>query len=162
MKIKLKKSNKINRVFNRSSKNRLLPILNSRHYISSSSFKSLISVTSFLILLSPLSSYAIDVVTEHAKPCPNSSPAKSGYKELFISLLGLSKCLDPNTTPREKFLYCSRPCFLVSALTAGYIAEKFPVNHKGHKIASICCASSWIVYSSLLCFGPKTQEVPKK
>jgi hypothetical protein len=67
-----------------------------------------------------------------------------------MSVLGLSKCFDPRATKLQKLLYCTRLCCLLAGITAGYIAEKTSVTSKTHKIASICCSSSWAVYTILL------------
>jgi len=117
--------------------------------------KYVLSSIVFITFFYPLDSYADETVNSLNKVVDKvdkntcSSNSTSKFRSLAMSLIGLKKCLDPNITPFQKFVYCSRSCCLVAGFTSGYISEKSTVGGRIHKIASLCCACSWSTYAFL-------------
>jgi hypothetical protein len=127
--------------------------------------KYVLSLIVFITLSYPLNSYAeetvdsLDKLVDKADKNTCSSSRVSKFRHLVISLIGLKKCLDPRATRIQKALYCSRPCCLVTGLAASYLSEHSTFGSPIHKIATVCCASSWSAYTFLLFFDSEKIEI---
>jgi hypothetical protein len=79
----------------------------------------------------------------------------SSNRQLFLSILGIKKCLDSTTTPMDKVRFCSRPCCLLMGLTSQYITENVTPYSKLHYLATACCTLSINLYAASLLYNGK-------
>ena len=99
---------------------------------------------SLVILGSSSISYAEDVCENSALKPPKTSSEK--HIAFGDSLLGISVCLNPCSTPLEKLSACLKPCCLAT-FVLGQCVQDSPASAKAKAAAASCCAVSWTAYA---------------
>lgn len=111
-----------------------------------------------MLLFTPLRALAAEGVVKPDSDVDAKKGRRGGVGSLVSSTIGLKECFDPTVPLTIKAVYCTKPCCVLAGLTAGCIADNSPVGSKIHKAATLCCLTSWSVYSYLVFACPSKLE----
>jgi hypothetical protein len=129
--------------------------VNLKERIKQRPLKYVIPMVSLVILGSSSISYAEDVCENPALKQPKTSSEK--FIAFGDSLLGISVCLNPCSTPLEKVAACLKPCCLATFIL-GQCVQESSASAKAKAGAAACCAASWTAYAAVKALEVKNSK----